>query len=214
MDFQNLKQCLIDSGNQIVETLMQTETYAQLTMVLLIFVVALIISTRLRKYFPLLAKAADDARLSPLRKLASKMGNLLFPLISILILSFVVDLSEIFLGQTWLVQTALTVALLLMFIDIIQDHVRTDFMAFVFRWVGFPLLFLRQVNLLDPIINVLESMQVTVGNIQVSAYGVLRVALFGTLLFWLERFRTVPAKKSSDTNPSLIFAPKKWPLNC
>lgn len=209
MDFQKIKQTLIDSGNQIVETLMQTETYAQLTMVMLIFILALIVSTRLRKYFPLLAKAADDARLSPLRKLASKMGNLLFPLIAILALSFAVDISANVLGQTWLVNTALTVALLLMFIAIIRDHVRSDFIAFVFRWIGLPLLFLHQVNLLDPIINTLESMQITVGNIQISAYGLLRVALFGTLLFWLGRISNSTGKEIIRRQPKLDFRTKE-----
>lgn len=209
MEFQNLKQTLIDSGNHIIETLLQTETYAQLAMVLLIFMLAIVISNRLRKYFPLIAKAPKDAPLSPLRKLASKMGNLLFPLISILALSFAVSISENLLGQTWLVNTALTVALLLVFNAIIRDHVRSEFIAFVFRWIGLPLLFLHQVSLLDPIITVLEGMQITVGNIQLSAYGVLRVALFGTLLFWLGRFSSSTGKEIIRRQHKLDFRAKE-----
>jgi small-conductance mechanosensitive channel len=209
VDLQNLKQTLMDSGNQIVETLLQTETYAQLAMVLLIFIVALLISNRLRNYFPLIAKAPTGAQLSPLRKLSSKMGNLLFPLIAILALSFAVSISENLLGQTWLVQTALTVAMLLVFNAIIRDHVSSEFIAFVFRWIGLPLLFLHQVNLLAPIINVLEGMQITVGNIQISAYGVLRVALFGTLLFWMGRFSSSTGKEIIRRQQKLDFRAKE-----
>lgn len=209
MDFQNFKQSLIDGGNHVAATWVQTETYAQLAMVLLIFIVALIITNRLRKSFPLIAKAPADAPLSPLRKLASKMGNLLFPLIAILALSFAVEISANLLGQTWLVNTALTLAMMLMFIAIIRDHVRSNFIAFVFRWIGLPLLFLHQVNLLDPLIETLESMQITVGNIQVSAYGVLRVALFGTLLFWLGRFSNSTGKEIIRRQPKLDFRTKE-----
>jgi small-conductance mechanosensitive channel len=130
-------------------------------------------------------------------------------LISILALSFAVSISENWLGQYWLVQTALTVAMLLMFNAIIRDHVRLDFIAFVFRWIGLPLLFLHQVNLLAPIIVVLESMQVTVGNIQISAYGVLRVALFGTLLFWMGRFSSSTGKEIIRRQQKLDFRAKE-----
>ena len=209
MDFQNFKQNLIDTGNQILNSLLQTETYAQLAVVLLIFIVALIISNRLRKYFPMIAKVSDEAPLSPLRKLASKMGNLLFPLMAILALSFAVNVSEDLLGQAWLVQTALTVAMLLVFNAIIRDHVNNDFMAFVFRWIGLPLLFLHLVGLLEPIVNILESMQITVGNIQISAYGVLRVALFGTLLYWLGRVSNSTGREIIKRQQKLDFRSKE-----
>uniref|UniRef100_UPI00356255CD mechanosensitive ion channel family protein n=1 Tax=Neptunomonas sp. TaxID=1971898 RepID=UPI00356255CD len=54
-------------------------------------------------------------------------------------------------------------------------------------FVGFPILFLHLTGLLDHVILVLESISITVGNINVTAYGVLRVTLFGTLLFWMGR---------------------------
>ncbi len=209
MNFENLKQSLVASGNKIVETLLQTETYSQLAMVLVVFLLALLVANRLRKQFPLIAKYPAETPLSPLRRLGSKMGNLLFPLISILALSFTVRFSENLLGQYWLVQTALIVAMLLFFNAIIRDHVKLEFITFVFRWIGLPLLFLHQVDLLTPIIAVLESMQITVGNIQISAYGILRVALFGTLLFWLGRFSSSTGKEIIRRQQKLDFRAKE-----
>ncbi len=209
VDFQNFKQSISDVSNQVTTALLQTETYAQLAMVLLIFIVALVVSNRLRKYFPMMAKVPEGAPLSPLRKLTSKMGNLLFPLIAILGLSFAVAISTNLLGQYWLVQAALTVALLLVFNAIIRDHVKNEFIAFVFRWIGLPLLFLHLVDLLEPIIRVMEGMQLAVGNIKVSLYGVLRVAFFGTLLFWFGRISNSTAKEIIKRQSKLDFRAKE-----
>jgi small-conductance mechanosensitive channel len=54
-------------------------------------------------------------------------------------------------------------------------------------WLGLPLLGLHFVGLLDDLIAILESIALTVGTIHVSLYGLIRVTIFGSLLFWLGR---------------------------
>lgn len=209
MELSSLKQNLVDASDLALRALIQTETYAQLAMVLIIFIVSLLISLRLRKYFPMLANPPADAPLSPLGKIAGKLGNLLFPLLSILFLSFAVELSIQYLSQSWLVHTALIIAMLLVFNTIIRNHVRNQFIAFVFRWIGLPLLFLHLVGLLEPIVKALEGMQISVGNIQISIYGVFRVALFGTLLFWLGRVSSSTGKEIIRRQQKLDFRTKE-----
>lgn len=209
MDWQNYKNILIDASNKIIDLLLQTETYAQLALVLVIFGFAFFITSRIRKYIPLFANAPADAPLNPLRKLTGKLGNLMFPLLSILAMSFAVEISALLLGKSWLVRAALIIALLLVYSAVIRDYVRNDFIAFVFRWIGLPLLFLHMVNLLEPIINILEGMQVTVGNIEISAYGVARVALFGSLLFWLGRVSSTTGQEIIRRQHKLDFRTKE-----
>ncbi|WP_028292647.1 mechanosensitive ion channel family protein [Oceanobacter kriegii] len=187
MDTRLYQQKLTDTLEQFSELLMQPETYTQLLLVSVIYGLAYMVASRIRKAFPLLADSKGDPTATPVQKVGGHFGNLMFPLLSITALNFAVEGSGHLLGESWLVHIALVVALLLMVHSLIRDHVRNDFIASVFRWIGMPLLFLHQVDLLAPIVAVLESMKVTVGNLEVSAYGIARVALFGSLLFWLGR---------------------------
>ena len=209
MDLQNYKQALIELFDQILSVTLQPETYAQLALVLVVFGLGFFIATYIKKFVPLFADAPANAPLKPLRKLTGKLGNFIFPLLTILLLSIAVELSARLLGQFWLVRTALIVAMMLVLRAIIRDYVKNDFIAFVFRWVGQPLLFLHLLNVLEPIIAILEAMKLSVGNIQISAYGVIRVALFGSLLFWLGRVSNSTGQEIIRRQEKLDFRTKE-----
>ncbi|RNL60153.1 mechanosensitive ion channel family protein [Zhongshania marina] len=209
MDLQNYKQALIELFDQILSVTLQPETYAQLALVLVVFGLGFFIATYIKKFVPLFADAPANAPLKPLRKLTGKLGNFIFPLLTILLLSIAVEVSARLLGQFWLVRTALIVAMMLVLRAIIRDYVKNDFIAFVFRWVGQPLLFLHLLNVLEPIIAILEAMKLSVGNIQISAYGVIRVALFGSLLFWLGRVSNSTGQEIIRRQEKLDFRTKE-----
>nr|WP_317932981.1 mechanosensitive ion channel domain-containing protein [Halioxenophilus sp. WMMB6] len=197
---------LTEVGDTVTQTLVQPETYAQLGLVLFIYGLAFFVAGRIRRYLPLFAEVeTSDTGANPLRKIFGKLGNLFFPLFAILLLSISVELSHMFIGPSWLVRTALTVAMLLMFNAIIRDYVRNDFIAFVFRWVGLPLLFLHLVGVLGPLIQILDAMSAHVGNIRISVYGVVRVILFGSLLFWLGRISNVTGQEIIRRQEKLDF---------
>lgn len=205
MDFQSYLQQLTSFSQQALQALLQPETYAQLVIVVLIYGLTFFVTNRLRGVFPVLFPSAEAAAKNPLRKLAGNLGNVLFPLLSIVILMFAVKASAHLLGQSWLVHVALVAAMLLLFHQLINDHVRNEFIEFVFRWIGMPLVFLHQVDWLEPIIAVLDSMKLSVGNIEVSAYGLVRVALFGSILFWLGRISNSTGQEMIRRQQKLDF---------
>jgi len=65
------------------------------------------------------------------------------------------------------------------------------------------------VEWLGPLISILESMQVTLGNIQISAYGVVRVLLFGSILFWLGRLSNNTGQEIIRRQEKLDFRAKE-----
>lgn len=209
MDVENYKQAFLDFSDRVLAVLLQSETYAQLALVLVVFAITYFITTYIRKFVPAFADAPANAPLKPLRKLTGKLGVMIFPLLTILVLSFAVEISEQLLGEYWLVRTALIVAMMLVFRSIIRDYVKNDFIAFVFRWVGQPLLFLHLLNILEPIIAVLESVEVAVGNIEISAYGVMRVMLVGSMLFWLGRVSNSTGQEMIRRQEKLDFRTKE-----
>lgn len=209
MDYEKYKQALVDAGEKALSTTLAPETYAQLALVLVIFGLTFFITNRIQKFVPLFVNAPPDAPLNPLRKLTGKLRTLMFPLLAILVLSFGVQISEELLGQSWLVRVALTVAMLLVFSTVVRDYVTNDFVAGVLRWVGLPILLLHMLDLLAPIIGILEAMKVSVGNIEVSAYGVVRVVIFGSLLFWLGRLSNNTGQEIIRGHEKLDFRTKE-----
>jgi len=173
--------------DKVVTAFSQPETFTQIGIILAIYAVAFAVANRIRKYAPYLDAEHGEAGVHPLRKFVSKLGGLIFPLLAILMLRISVEISQSTIEQGWLVKTALTIAILLLFNSIIHDFIGNQVVARIFRWVGIPLLFLHLLGLLSGLINILESISMHIGNIEISLYGIARVAIFGSLLFWLGR---------------------------
>jgi small-conductance mechanosensitive channel len=183
--------------DQIIAAITQPETYIQLSIVLIIYVFAFFIARSIRsrsRFFNLTAAQVKD---HPIRSFWNKAGNFIFPLIAIVILRISVTITGETLQQDWLMQAALTLALLLLFNSFIGDFVNSRSMANLMRWLGLPLLFLHMVGALSGLIDILESISFSLGNIELSAYGIARVTIFGLLLFWFGRV-------SNNTGQNLI----------
>ncbi|MCG4454523.1 mechanosensitive ion channel [Pseudomonas sp. MMS21-TM103] len=182
---------LIQLVNSIVDTaraaFSQPEIYTQVGIILAIYLVAWGLANRIRKYAPFLDVSREEAAAHPVRKFIGKVGSLIFPVLAILMLRISVEVSESVLHQGWLVQSALTVAILLLFYSVIRNFVQNRLAAEVFKWLGMPLLFLHLLGILSDLVAILESISVNIGNIEISVYGIARVAIFGSLLFWLGR---------------------------
>ena len=187
MALERISQIATEFGEKANIAISQPETYTQLGMIILIYALSFVVANQIRKYAPVLRARDVDAAAHPIKKFISKLGNLIFPVLAIFLLRILVEISELALDQGWLVQTALTIAILLLFNSIINDFISNKVVARLFRWLGMPLLFLHMLDLLGGLVEILESISVNIGNIELSAYGIIRVAIFGSLLFWLGR---------------------------
>lgn len=187
MEIEQFRHTWQQSIDAAQTALTQPETYTQAALIALIYLVAFFVAKRVRQYVPIL----DDQRITetshPVLRFLANCGNLIFPLTAILLLRISAELSNTLLDHDWLVRSAMTIALLLLFISVVNDFVGSPLVRRLFKFIGIPLLVLHLVGLLDDLIAILESISVNVGNIELSAYGIARVAIFGSLLFWLGR---------------------------
>ncbi len=176
------------------ETLSQPETYSQFLIILGIYGLAYLFANRLRKYLPFLDASQQAIDSHYLRRYINRLSNLVFPLLAILMLRISVDLSQNLLSQQWIVQTALTIAVLLLANTIINEFFQSTAVFKIVKCLGLPIIFLHMIGVLGGLIDILESVQFTVGNISISAYGIIRVLLFGWILFWLGRVSNITGK--------------------
>ena len=163
----------------------QAETYSQIGLIIGIYLVAYIMTRQLRHYIPFLnnntPKPGDTITGFDVA------GKLLFPIIAIVLLRVSVEFSQYIVEDSWVMQGALAIAILLLANSAINLLVKQPILIVAFRWIGMPVIFFHFVGILGDVIKVLDAMAIQMGDIRLSVYGFLRLFIFGSLLFWLGR---------------------------
>lgn len=152
------------------------ETYLQLGVAIAAMILAWILSSRIA------ALGSEDGWF---RQLIARSERLLMPALAALLLMVAAAVCELAIGQEWLLRIAVLLAMLWLFELSIRVFKVGRFAAWALHMVGLPILVLHLLGLLSPITGVLESMAVEVGSLRFTAGGVLRVLVFGSLLFWI-----------------------------
>jgi small-conductance mechanosensitive channel len=165
----------------------EAATYQQLAIVAAACLLALFVSAWIRRLVPALSAEAAVDRTRPLSGAARTFDRLLMPLLTIALLRISVDVSLQLLGRTWIVEIAFAASVLLVLQMWVRASVRSRPLARTLLWIAIVLFALQFAGLLDRLIAILESIALRVGNIHVSLYGVIRLVLFGSVLFWLGR---------------------------
>jgi small-conductance mechanosensitive channel len=191
-----LTQFVADTMMTFRQLVMEPATYLQLGIVAAAYIIARFLAARLRQVFPVLTSppAGNGAHVS---RAARRSNRLLVPLLTIVLLRISVDVSRAVLGRSWVVEIALSAGVLLLFYFWVRQSVKSRVVATALLWLAIPLFALHFVGLLGRLITILDSIALDVGNLHVSLYGVIRVVLFGSLLFWLGRL-------SNDTGQDII----------
>jgi small-conductance mechanosensitive channel len=183
---EKLYQLMLKVQGQAAEVLGQQETYVQIAVIFGIYALAFILASRLRKLTSSLDSTPTNKQ-HPIYVFLGKLGNLIFPLFAILMLRIAIEFSQESLAHDWIMHTALIVAVLVLFNSVVDDFVSNEVICRIIKWLGLPILFLHLIGALTSLIEILRSISISIGNIDLSLYGVLRVSIFGLLLFWLGR---------------------------
>ncbi|GGW93520.1 mechanosensitive ion channel family protein [Alteromonas halophila] len=176
-------EALIDKTRAAV---VSTEFLMQLLVIGLIYLASFVIAVRLKKQFRYTHSQPESGAHS-LYVLIYKLGSAIFPVLTISFLKLTTVLGEQYQFDAWLLNIALVVAVMIFLNSFINAFVSNGIIAAFMRWVGLPIVFLHLIGVLPTVIEALSSVSMTVGNVNVSAYGVTRVMFFGALLFWLGR---------------------------
>lgn len=175
-----------ESSVLIAQTLSTPFTYLQISIVFLVYLLAFFSARKIRQSFGITHSTPSETA-HPLHKLAYRLGGIIYPLLSIILLRISTEISGHTAHSAWVINTAYVIAVLLFFHFCITAFVTNRFAANLFRWVGLPTIILHLLGYLPFFISELEAISLNVGNVSISAYGIVRVLIFGTLLFWLGR---------------------------
>jgi small-conductance mechanosensitive channel len=205
---EKLYQVIERFQGQASDVFSQSETYMQIAIIFAIYIVAYTVAIRIRKQASFLEAKSENEHY-PIYVFLGKVGDLIFPLLAILMLRIVSELTPKTLAHDWLIQTALIVAVLLLFNSVVQQLVKNTTICRISKVIGIPLLFLHLIGSLSSLIVILEGIAINIGNIELSLYGVLRVAIFGSLLFWFGRVSNVTGQDLIRKQDRLDFRTKE-----
>lgn len=186
MGIENLTTIFHQSTDQLAILLTQTDIFHQVAAIVSIYLLAYMIARLLCSNISMLKDDASLSLESTMARLFERI-ELLFPTVVIILLKLSLAFSPYFIADGWVMKTALVIALLLLFYAFISLLVTNRFAVKLFRWIGMPILFFYLTGMLDNIVTVLNAMKIEVGGLKLTAYGVLRTLVLGSVLFWLGR---------------------------
>ena len=187
MDYKELLSKLEQHTRHLQESAFQPQTYSEIGVIVLIYLLAYFIAAKVRQVTPVFRQIPEDPAHHPIRNLLYRFGLLLFPIFAIVILRFAVEFSQWFIEEGWVMRTAVVIAMLTLFNSFVNILITNKVVAAWFHWIGTPLLFIHMIGYLDDVTQVLDAIAVHFGNIRLSVYGLVRLLIFGSLLFWLGR---------------------------
>ena len=187
MDIAALKSQFNQFISSAIDWASSPQFYAQCGLILLAIILAYSLTSVLKKHSPILKQTPATGSWLLLRRSIYQIQDLLFPLFTILALGVAVELSILAVHQSWLVRICQSLAVVFMLYSIITRFISNQFIKIIFKWFMIPIAILYVFGWLDDVTTYLDSVDIEVGNIRVSAYGFARVVIFGSILFWLGR---------------------------
>ena len=146
--------------------------------------VALLIGLVLRRQVRVFEAEPKAGPLLYLRTMLYRTRNLVSPALNILLLGIAIEVCVAWVGQSWLVRIAQSVAVVVFFYRIISDFVGNSLVSGLFTWIVIPLATLRVFGWLDEVSAWLDAVALDVGTIRISLLSLGRTFVAGGVLFW------------------------------
>ena len=189
----------------LLDILLSQESLIQLGLIAISFLTAKIVTSSIRRRFPSLKAEYVSEETSNRQVVIHKLGRYIQPALSLVLLKIVVELTPAAIEPDWLISLVITAILLFAYVSFLKDFVQNKLVYKAMLVIGVPLLLLQSLGVLPYITSVLESISLEIGNIRISLLGVLRVAIFGSLVFWIARVSNSTGQEVIRKQISLDF---------
>ncbi len=182
---------------QIVEWAQSPQFYAQLGLIIAAVIFAFLAAKVVGKNFKPRSQPPQPGSMSKWRGFLYKLRGVLFSLFALVFLGLATALSEATVQQSWLIKIAQGLAVIAVIYSVTKQFVSSRAVKKFVKWVIIPIAILHVFGWLDDVTTYLDSIKIQLGNIGLSLHAVIRVLIFGSILFWLGRI-------SNDTGKQYI----------
>jgi len=137
------------------------------------------------------------------------MRALMLPVLIVLTLGVMKELTGTMVAQSWMVRVAQGLAVIFLIWSFVSHFVTNETVVRLGTWVGIPIAVLYVLGWLDDVTAYLDGISLEVGDIRVSLYALARTVLFGAILFWLGRLSNTAARQVIQRQPKLDIATRE-----
>ena len=193
---ETIQETVTNLVSQVLEWAVSPAFYLQIVAILVAFGASLVIARLLRRRVPLFTQEPSDGRFLKIRSLIYQSRQILFRLIAVLLLGIFARLVFSATGQDWLVRIAQGFTVIWLIYAVLNYFVSNETITRAVRWIGVPIAVLSVLGLLDDVSAFLDTLSLDLGSIRLSALTIIRLAIFGTILFWIGRLSNTEGKKA------------------
>lgn len=169
--------------------------YIQLAVIGASFAIAYVLAIMLGGQARHLKTISYPKILGDMSAVISKLQQLLFRILFVISLAIGVEVARSVAGQVGLVRIVLGLAVIALIYGLISRFISSKMIVVLVRWIGIPVALLYVFGALDDVILRLEAIAISVGNIEISLYALIRTLIFGSILFWLGRISNSTGKR-------------------
>ncbi|MAM86602.1 mechanosensitive ion channel family protein [Allohahella sp. A8] len=192
--WHNLQGAAAEYRDATIDWLGSAEFAIQACSILASFLLALIATAIIRKSFAGVFEHPTAPLLSFKLKLYNKQ-DYLRPLLNILFLGLAIELTDTLLESNLLLHFGQSIAVSILLYTMVKRSISNTILRRLVLWVTIPFAILVFMNWLDTLTGWLASLSVDIGSLEVSALDIVRVAIFGSVLFWLGKVSNNAGKR-------------------
>ncbi|MGH1487461.1 MAG: hypothetical protein ACRBCI_14700, partial [Cellvibrionaceae bacterium] len=185
LDLATIQTHLQTILQSILEWFTSPQFYAQCGLIIIAILLAYSLGKWSIKVSPLLRQAPEKDSVLGFKTWLYRFKDLIVPLSMIIMLAIAAEVSTFLVEQSWVIRLFQGFVVLITFYKLISNFIVSPLLKAFFKWTVMPVAVLHVFGWLEPAIQYLDSVDVNVGNIEFSIYGVLRTLFFGLILFWL-----------------------------
>jgi small-conductance mechanosensitive channel len=203
MNFLAIKTKALQFFESAMTWVVSPEFYIQLVAIIIAICLAWFVQGTLKNRVPLLSNEPLPGSFYQLRKKIYRTQDLLLQILYVVFLGIAIQVVISMVNQTWLVRIAQSLAVVFLLYSLIRRYIKNPFINGICRWVGIPLATLYVFGWLDDVITFLDGIAIEAGTIRVSAYALARVAIVGSILFWLGKISNKAGQHAIRTRENL-----------
>lgn len=176
LNLSSLKDSVAQAMAAVETAVVSPETYIQLAVAIAAVLTGWWLPSRIARF------GSPDASL---RRTVTRLQTLLEPALALLLVLIAGALCKTLLGEDWLLRVAVLLTVLWLLESLIRLINPGRLVARLLRLAVILLVGLHLLGFLSPLTTALEAMSLQIGNFHFTVSGLLRVLVFGSLLFWL-----------------------------
>ncbi len=191
---------------QIVDWLTSPAFLVMVTMVILGYYLARLITKNLIKRIGFFRTQPKEGKLLRLKKIAWQLRDLIFPAVLIVLYAGVSPVLQniTFLGQNWLVKIAQGLAVVFLLYTAIKRFIKHPLVQKAVIWIAIPVAVLKVFGWFDEFqVFLQDDAKLELGNISIPAWTVANILIFGSILFWIGRISNSKGKEVIQKQESI-----------